>query len=69
MSTPIITSNSDGRMQTFQRYEDGGGIGFTGHERILFLSLRNALSRVDEMQRTYDAIMGKDVEVPDEINK
>lgn len=59
MSVNLITSMMDGRMQTFQRYEDGGGVGFTGYERVLFLSLRNALGRVDEMQLTYDAIMGK----------
>jgi hypothetical protein len=46
---PVITSLDDGRMKNFQRMVDGGGVGFQGHELVLYQSLKLALETIADI--------------------
>lgn len=46
----LITSLEDGLMKRFQSYKDGGGVGFIGYEMLLFLSLKAAFERIEQLQ-------------------
>jgi len=46
----LITSLEDGRMTMFRGYVASGGVGFMGHEFLLFLSLQAALEQIKELR-------------------
>ncbi len=63
----LITDLEDGRMTMFRGYVASGGVGFMGHEFLLFCSLQAALEQLVEFKKLTEETPGEDPEeTPDE---